>query len=405
VVQVSSSSVSATEPTVAAVPGNNLVVVWSDKRHGAAELYCRTRIGGVWSPEQRLTDLTGTSRSPAVAADPRGGVHLAWLYTAGGVTQVYFMYFPYTSPYATPRPVTVGNQVPDPPVVACTAEGKSFILWPDRQGGPATIWFTRFDPDSGITAHNPLRAPNSLSQVSVSAAVGSDGSLHVIWLESGTSVTEMHYQKRPRFGAPFPPEAVLERRTESMQNASIAVDTLGGIHLVMETSGAGVPQVRYKHYDPLRGWDVASTEVTLPAEATGFRPAMVVGRPGIVTIFYGSFLSGVPRLMERSRDEASAGVAAVESDHRTPTRIALRAGPNPLRIGRAFEMIRSEAPRAGDESVEFFDLAGRRVAAAPWVARGTRWTARLEPGQTSTWAGGVYLARSGATTLKVVVLR
>src|SRR6185503_17979597 len=81
---LTSSPGTAFDPTVAQLPDGDLAVVWSDTRHGARELYYRSRILGVWTSERRLTDLSGDSRSPSLSADPNGGLHLAWIYNDGG---------------------------------------------------------------------------------------------------------------------------------------------------------------------------------------------------------------------------------------------------------------------------------------------------------------------------------
>jgi hypothetical protein len=97
--QVSASPGAATEPSLGVLPGGDLCVVWSDSRDGANELYFRSRVLGVWSPERRLTNLSGYSRSPALATDGRGGVHVAWYYTDGGIpVHLLHVFPPYLSP-------------------------------------------------------------------------------------------------------------------------------------------------------------------------------------------------------------------------------------------------------------------------------------------------------------------
>jgi hypothetical protein len=88
----------------------------------------------------------------------------------------------------------------------------------------------------------------------------------------------------------------------------------------------------------------------------------------------------------------------------TPTAHALRAGPNPARVGGRIEF--STSASAGKD-VEIFDLTGRRIARVPLALRGgdrrASWGLRDQRGQPVR--PGVYLARaSEGERVRVVVL-
>ena len=97
--------------------------------------------------------------------------------------------------------------------------------------------------------------------------------------------------------------------------------------------------------------------------------------------------------------QGAVGVAEVEGASR-----ALRAGPNPARIGGA---IRFSVGIGAPSRVDVFDLSGRRVARVPLVPGGAGryglWTLRDDSGRPVR--PGVYLAREpGGATARVVVL-
>lgn len=376
-------------PTMAALPGgNDLVVAWSDARHGAAELYYRARIGGAWTPERRLTDLDGDSRSPSLGVDRFGRVHLAWLHTEGATPQVRFMSFGYFSPFGTPRVVTGPTSVPDAPVVAVDAAGRSYVFWADRSFDPTSIWFARFHPDSGVSA--PARVARSdYAQPAVDAAVDAAGTVHIAWQVSAPGIHRIHYQRRTANGAfPSPYDTALVVRGENVLNPILRLDPGGGIHVGFLANQGGVQQMRYKHWVAGRGWDYASTEITLAADGLVARPTLVPrGSSDVSAIFIG-FPGGRTALLERRRFIASEAVAVFDP----PREIVrgLRIGPNPLAAGAALTL-RWPAGGTPPSAVDFYDVAGRRVASASLSDRGAG-TTELPGSTTAGWKSGVYFA-------------
>jgi immune inhibitor A len=399
--EVSESPASAIEPALATLPGGDLAVVWSDTRHGFGEIYYRVRVRGVWLPETRLTDLPGHSRTPSISADPQGGVHVAWLYTDSGIPRILFMYFPYLSAFGDPRIVTGGSQRPDAPVVAAAPDGSSYLLWPDRGSSPTMIWFAHFDPDSGIRPANRL-APGGEAQPAVQAVVDWSGNLHSIWNTTGSG-NQIHYQRRD--GGPLiPPSVVIENRGESIQNCRMALDVLGGIHVVMEALTAGVPQVRYKRYEPGRGWDLISTEVTLAENGTAVRPCVLVSPERTVSVLYTGYPGGIAGFYERMRNPSLlATPTAAPPVAAGPSRWTI--APNPSRRGAAL-VARWAGADAPPGPAEIFDLAGRRVAAHPFRRDGAEWVAEFGPASVQ-WPSGVYFARAAGVrdVARFVILR
>ena len=403
-IQVSEGPATATDPTIAALPGgNDLVLVWSDSRHGAGELYYRSRVGGAWTSERRLTDLSGDSRYPSVAVDRFGRVHLAWLYTEGASPQVRFMSFTYFSPYGTPLTVTQPTDLPDAPVVAVAPDGRSNILWSDRATSAATVWNAGYSPTTGLGAKQRI-AQSSFAQPAVDAAVDGAGVVHVVWQVSGPGVNQIHYQRRrPDGSLPSPFDTVIVSRGESVQNPTLRADPGAALHLAFIANNGGVQQVRYKRWQPNRGWDYASTEVTLVSDGPTARPAVVPASPGEVSVLYLGFPGGVTQQLERRRRLQVVAVAAPEPIRPVPA-LAFRLGPNPLRAGAPLVLRAAADPGSSAQVVDLFDLAGRRVASVPLVSRGDEAFAEL-PGETTRgWHSGVYFARLRGRDLRAVRL-
>ncbi|HYM82267.1 MAG TPA: M6 family metalloprotease domain-containing protein [Candidatus Limnocylindria bacterium] len=404
---ITASPGSALDPSVAALPGGDLAVVWSDTRHGTRELYYRSRLGELWTEARRLTDLAGDSRNPSLAADPHGGMHLAWIYNDVGTPRLMFMYFTYYSPFGDPRPMTDAGERPDSPALVATEDGGSYIVWSDRGTPSATLWFAHFDPDSGVSVKRRVFESGGPPQTSPSVVVEpGTGSLDIVWQTTGLTGNQIHHQRRFAYTArPDPYDDTVEGRGESLQDIVLARDGQGGIHLAFGTVNSGVLQIRYKLWQPGIGWDRVSTEVTLPADGSSSRPAVLAASPGDLSVLYTGFIAGQPTFMERRRDLNPPVTASVATPARSrPPSIAVT--PNPVRAGAGL-VVRGIGTPAADR-LEVFDLAGRRMSAVPIVREGETWSARLAAGETASWRSGIYLARlhgSRAAHAHVVVIR
>ncbi len=403
---LSASPTGALQPSIARLPGRDLAVVWSDLRHGAAELYYRARIQGGWTPEVRLTELPGSSSHPSISADPSGGVHVAWLYTtSAGASELRFLHFAYASPYGDPRPVSDPGEVPEHPIVAAAPDGSSYIFWSDRATQPPQIWFARFHPDSGVQDRARLAPFTAGSQPTVAAVVDAAGNIHAVWTVLSTSGAELRYQLRPNGPIrPMPPDTTIAFLNGQVQSPVITLDPNGGVHVAFEATVSGTPQIRYIHRDPTRGWDVASTEVTEIQQGIGARPSLLAFHPRVASVLYSGFPQGNPTFFERERNDFVGLVpTSVPSASLPPA--PFHIGPNPVRPGGVLEVRGSGA--SPHDPIEVFDVSGRRVAAVTARESGAAWSARFGPGVTGTWASGVYLVRlrDSGQVGRIVVLR
>jgi hypothetical protein len=238
--------------------------------------------------------------------------------------------------------------------------------------------------------------------------VDSTGALDVVWQESGSGVNQIHYQKRrPDGSSPFPLDTTLVSRGESVQNPTVRLDGQGGLHLAFVGTSSGVQQVRYMRWRPDGGWDCSSTELTAITDGSAARPAVAAFTPDEVAVLYVGFPGGVMQPMERQRVIETRPVAVPEPGRFAPA-LALRLGPNPLQAGASLHLSTGVATGSDAPTVEFFDLAGRRVAAVPLVATGVEASADLPGESTRGWHSGVYFARmrgSVAHATRLVVVR
>ena len=399
-VAISQSLTGAVEPTVCAIPGGDICIVWSDARHGPQELYFRSRIRGVWTPERRLTDLPGFSRAPAMVADHTGSVQLVWQYSDGNGVRIYFMRFTYLSPFGDPWPVSAPGTVPDMPALALAPDGSSYALWVDQGGSQVGVWFAHCHPDSGVRPARRLIQPQGGVLPTVHAMVDQQGNLNALWATTGGGGSELHFHQRAGF---FIRDTVLVRRGQPIQDFMIAEDPAGGVHVVMEAATSGAFQVLYKAWRSNGGWDMGNTEVTA-RDGVAVRPMVLLRDGTSLTVLYTAYVQGMPVFMERDRRMVLQPLTAVDDEPNVAI-AGIRAGPNPLRAGKRLSFLGQGRPPRG--TLDVFDLHGRRVARATFRTTSEGWRAEVPGSETSSWTPGVYFARheESLAQLRVVVLR
>lgn len=148
-------------------------------------------------------------------------------------------------------------------------------------------------------------------------------------------------------------------------------------------------------------WTLAVTEggyLNRSGRIEDFR--LVWHAPGGDQVFVGSPTPQPTIEGQTSSVAIPLGVAGVGS---TPASPAFFCHPNPVIAGGA---VRFSVSGSAPEPARVFDLEGRLVARLPFVNQGDRWEARWDTGATGRSAAraGIYFARAGAATARIVVL-
>lgn len=398
--QVSNSTVGAIQPALASLPDGDLAVTWADRRTGSWQIWYRCRIRGNWSAERALTTSAAAATAPALSADAKGRVFVAWLEQGQSRAMLKFLAFHWASPFGTAVTVSDSLDAPSAPVLASSPAGSTWLLWPDRRTGQYAIMFARFSPDSGIGPKFRYTSNVSLQQAAVDVVTDEQGTAHVVWQQSSPGASELHYMKRPATGTFSPRDTVLEGSAEILQNPCITRDPIGGLHVAFERGTALGMQVRYRRFVPGRGWDFRSTNVSDPAEGSASRAAVLAVTPGGVSLLYTSFDGETFRQLSRRR--RLDGGAAADVPDLPRVRVRLAAGPNPLRAGQPL-WVRGTSI-APSSRVELFDAAGRRLAATTSERGGG--LASFDRGVTGALPVGLYFIRAGRDAVaRLVVVR
>lgn len=388
------------EPTLAWLGGDDLAVVWVDAASGVGQLMYRARLQGRWTAARVLTRSNEGCFAPALAADARGRMHLAWIETVAPRTRLQYMNFLYAAPYGQVRTLTSDTDLPTPPGVTAAGNGRAYVVWPDLSTGTHRIFAARFHPDSGLSVPFRLTPNNIAAQPTVSSVVDTSGVLHSVWQVSSGGGSEIHYQRRQPRGAPSQRDTTIDAIGSSLQNPRLALDPAGTLHVTYERASATGLEVRYKRWRPGIGWDARATRISESDDVTASVAEPLPTSGGNVTVVWTGFDGTRARLRTRERRLDGNGVTAVEPEVR-PRAIAMRLGPDPLRPGEVLELW-GDAVRVGD-AISLYDLAGRTVATTRASQAGR---ARFAAANTRGLAPGLYFVRvhDREGTARVVVL-
>jgi M6 family metalloprotease-like protein len=400
--RVTASPGSPVDPAIAVLPGGDLAIVWIDDRSGRSEIWFRSRIRGVWTPERLLLGLPGQCRAPALGADARGGLSLAFLYLSAGAPELRFMRFTWFSPFGQTMRVTTPDQRPGVPALAVAPNGVSFIVWSEWSSSPQKLCFARCHPDSGVAGNYTLTFRSTVAQLDPSAVTDRFGTLHVVWQSSGPGNNQIHFQRRLSTGF-SPVDTILDAKGYLLQNPTIAIDTARTLHVAYESFRTGSGELRYLRSKLGDSWDAVSTRLTNPLDGVATKPQVLPSSKSDLTIAYIHYASNGPRVLTRRR-LLEPGAASVTPRPRET--VLLRAGPNPLRPGQAVRLWCAGRP-LGDPAIELFDVAGRRLTRIPLVPSEPGWQGELSAETTRAWPAGIVFARGSgfASELRLVVIR
>ncbi|MFN8589319.1 MAG: M6 family metalloprotease domain-containing protein [Candidatus Eisenbacteria bacterium] len=401
---VTQSPVGAFEPTLALLPNDDLALAWTDLRGGQFQIWYRARIAGHWTAERRLTSAPTGCVSPAIATDARGRVFVAWLQLRQTRPLLQCLAFSWTSPFGSAVTVTDTLAYPTAPSLAATADGRAMIVWSDFAGIQPLVQFVRWSPDSGVGPRLRVNATSVYSQPACDVTAGADGTFHIVWQQQGSGLSEIHYQRRPALGAPSPRDTVLIRSADALQSPFVAADPIGGVHVLFERTTSRGQQLRYKHWQAVRGWDWGAATLSSDEESVSHGTLAALS-PGNVNVSWQGNDGTADYLATRLRRlDGRAALDVPESPLPAPVG-GWAIAPNPAQAGATLRLL--GVPGRAGETADLLDAAGRRVATARTNSTGEL---RFGPEVTRALAPGLYFVRArdggpAAAVARVVVLR
>jgi hypothetical protein len=152
--QISFDPAMSVTPSAAFDAGGGLHVAWADERNGKYEVYHRVTDGESWGPEELLSPNDGsTSWNPQLAKDELGRIHIVWADYRDSIdptcagpcnTEVYYCRWEEESGWSSTSCASLKDYVfSDVPAVAADPDGNPHLAWIDYRDGQWEIYYCR----------------------------------------------------------------------------------------------------------------------------------------------------------------------------------------------------------------------------------------------------------------------
>jgi len=246
-----------------------LHIVWLDERDRNFEIYHKTRTGGIWSADERLTDDPGYSERPSLAVDASGYVHLVWADNRDGNREVYYRVWTGMWQRETRVTETAGDSFGS----CLAADGDTIhMVYMESVSGHLQVMYRRL-ADNRWSSAAPLTDVPTGERYVPTIDIGPDRALHVAWWDTREDFSggsgKIYYKKRA--GAIWLDEELLTDPTGNAMRPNIAVDDSGFVHVVWIDQRALYDQIYYRRCGP-KGWE---SEIPLTsAAATHYHPSI-----------------------------------------------------------------------------------------------------------------------------------
>jgi hypothetical protein len=237
------------DPALAADSSGDLHLVWWDDTVDNREIYYKksTDSGATWTPGKRLTWTEGTSQSPFIVVDSSGHLHVAWEDYTPGNSEIY--YKKSTNGGATwtaSQRLTWSGGYCRSPVIGIDSSDLLHLVWDIDLGADEEIYYKKsLNGGSTWTASQRLTWTVGDSY-GAKLAVDSSNALHVVWSDETHGAAEIYYKKSTNGGAAWTTSQRLTWTTGTSNAPSLAVDSIGTVHIVWWDTTPGNGEIYYK---------------------------------------------------------------------------------------------------------------------------------------------------------------
>ncbi|MHA1301501.1 MAG: hypothetical protein ACTSO9_18925 [Candidatus Helarchaeota archaeon] len=225
-------------------------------------------------------DTDNWSRSPEVAVDNSGNVHIVWYDIWASTYVVFYRMWNATTKTWGSR-VAISDIYPYSlyPTIAVDSLGNVHVAWSNQSVSNCDILYKKWNATHGWSTAERV-TPYSSSNRAVKPQIAVDGSntVHFVW-ENG-SASQQNYQVFYRYWDPIGGWSTIELVTPGTSISDtyprIAVNSSGTVHIVYqnETTGPNF-YVYYRRKHPDYGW---SSEILISSESSGYskRPQIAI---------------------------------------------------------------------------------------------------------------------------------
>ena len=254
-VRLTNDSATSNHPDIAIDSNNTLHVVYEDHRTGSWEIWykCSKEGGKIWSTDRNLFDFPGTDATASIAAH-NTTIHVVWRHLIGDASDIWYIKSEDSGEsWGEPVQLTDADQASLTPKIA-VYENTLHVAWFDRRDGDYEIYYKK-SSDGGDTWGEDVRLTNSTGFPRIpSIAVDSIGGVHIIWEDKQSGGYDIYYIKSMDQGISWSNVTRLtygeaQGDADLSPLSDICVDIQGRIHIVwgdIRSEGSGGHDIFFK---------------------------------------------------------------------------------------------------------------------------------------------------------------
>jgi hypothetical protein len=195
-IRLTTDNAESYNPSVA-VDGNNIHVVWFDKRDGNHEIYYKrsTDNGNSWNNDKRLTNEGSYSFGPVIEVDGNN-IHIVWFVERDKTTDLYYKRSIDNGEnwISDVRLTNHDSTTEDATVSIAVNKINVHIVWSSNKDGNDEIYYKR-STTNGETWDSDIRLTNEGSY-SVEPVIEADGTnIHILWTDLRDGNSEIYYKQ------------------------------------------------------------------------------------------------------------------------------------------------------------------------------------------------------------------
>lgn len=347
--------------------------------------------GAGFGPEFQVSpfDTVDAAVAPSIAVTPDHKAWMAWQKSVN-LTNPDLYYAVYD---AVARTVSATTQLTTSGTatsvaMAATRTGEVHVVWVDSRTGRSEIWWKRYTPGVGWSVDTQIVfSPGSASAASICADY--EGHLHLVWVDNRSGNNDIFYKEYFPGSGWDPTDLQLTVNTASQIQPYVDADPMDNVYVVWTDlrNGSSNPDIFYKD----RKAGTWASDFELVSNATDGNSNAIQRFPGLThDRFATTYVTWEDERLPSSQGHnkevfyktGSFNVTAAPGSPRVPATRLLSSYPNPFNPQAT---VRFSLARDGVASLRAYDVRGRlvRTIFEGFVAAGARevsWDGRDDSG-------------------------